>query len=61
MTTLRDTLHNLAREAACVFIVACIFLFIAWVAGCNFDGTWDDLQWDHPTNYNDTALHPEAR
>ena len=53
---MKDFFRNVAA-----FLVMCVLAVgLLWVAGCNFDGTWDDLQWDHPTNWLDQAQHPEA-
>ena len=52
---MRAALHNLAAVA----VMGVLLLGVLWVAGCNFDGSWDDLAWDHPTNWYDTAQHPQ--
>ena len=61
----KDTMARMAvdalRNLAAFVVVSVLFLGILWVAGCNFDGTWDDLSWDHPTNWLDTTAHPDAR
>ena len=49
------------RNVAAFLIVGVLFIFLLWVAGCNFDGTWDNLNWDHPTNWLDQIQHPEAK
>jgi hypothetical protein len=40
-----------------VSITAAVLLTLGmvWLAGYNFDGTWDDLSWDHPTNWSSSA------
>ena len=39
------------RNVAAFLIVGVLFIFLLWVAGCNFDGTWDNLNWDHSRSY----------
>ena len=61
MCTQKGTpMKNVIRNAAAFLLVALMALAIAWFSGCNFDGTWDAPQ-DHPTNWLDTAQHPEAK
>ena len=54
-------MKNFFQHVAAFALSGVLFLSVLWIAGCNFDGTWDSLEWDHPTNWTDTALHPDAR
>jgi hypothetical protein len=40
------------QHVAAFLFVLILFLGFAWIAGCNFEGTWSDpFEYDHPENF----------
>jgi len=56
--------RNLARNCAVFLSMLALLAGVSWTFGLTPEGLLDH-HWpandDHPTNWYDTALHPEAR
>ena len=57
-------MRNLARNCAVFLSMLALLAGVSWTFGLTPEGLLDH-HWpandDHPTNWYDTALHPEAR